>query len=29
MIEKIFKGNAVSSGTAIGKLFIIKDTEVK
>ncbi|HQD28636.1 phosphoenolpyruvate-utilizing N-terminal domain-containing protein [Acetivibrio saccincola] len=29
MIEEIFKGNAVSSGTAIGKLFIIKDTEFK
>lgn len=29
MIEKTFKGKAVSSGVAIGELFIIKDTETQ
>ncbi|HHX18207.1 MAG TPA: phosphoenolpyruvate--protein phosphotransferase [Clostridium sp.] len=29
MVEKIFRGKGVSSGIAIGKLFIIKDTEVQ
>lgn len=29
MAEKIFKGNVVSSGTAIGKLFILRDKEVQ